>query len=252
MTQRARRAVLVAAASLAAAVMPVGAQQAAPAATAAAATVKALKGTVTVQQQGKNFRIQVTKGMSIADEDIIVTERDAQLLLQVADGSVIALNGDAKFAFGAPSKTDKTRIVRGKIFKGQLWANVAKGNSYRFISPACVVEVMGTELELKVLRDGMTQVLVFSGSVRVMNKQGTAMVNAGERTIVRKDAAPEATVKFDAAKVERWQDAIGAAAVSRPPASTPEQEGDDAGRMPESVIPEPQQPPIEEASPSSL
>jgi len=251
MTQRVRRAVLVAAAGLAAAVMPVGAQQAAPA-PAGTATVKALKGTVTVQQQGKNFRLAVTRGMSIAEEDVIVTERDAQVLLQVADGSVIALNGDTKFAFGAPSKTDKTRIVRGKIFKGQLWANVAKGNSYRFISPACVVEVVGTELDVKVLRDGMTQVLVFGGSVRVMNKQGTAMVNAGERTIVRKDAAPEATIKFDLSKVERWQDAIGAAAVARPTASTPPQQEGDAGQMPGTVIPEPQQPPIEEASPSSL
>jgi transmembrane sensor len=121
------------------------------------------------------------KEKTILAEQTPVTE-------SLPDGSAITLNKRSFIYYQEKARDDK-RTVR---LKGEAFFNVVPDKKKPFIIHANNLEVtvVGTSFNVKAGFDGVTEVVVETGIVRVTNKNRSVELKAGERvTISNKDTA---------------------------------------------------------------
>lgn len=140
--------------------------------------IKALKGKITLDDNGKNLVIQEEK-YQVSVGNTINTDGQSLGLLEYTDGTKLNLaeNTELKIALGGI-----------KIKKGKTWMYFVKQKN-RFViqAPAAIMGIMGTSLMVDVNDAGITSMSVFSGAVSMATDTSETVVKGGETAVARLD-----------------------------------------------------------------
>jgi hypothetical protein len=142
-------------------------------------------------------------GMQLFEGDQVVTKELGKLDLLLDDGSMIRLkeNTDLVLKDKKPGK-QKTRL---QVLLGRIWAKVTKQeNLLEIETPSAVAAIKGTSLELTVLSNGDSTLLVWDGLVKFYNDLGEVMVKAAQESRTQHGQQPGGAVDVDLNKLDQW------------------------------------------------
>ena len=162
------------------------------------------KGKVKVRKEKIQKWGDGKRGIRLDSGDIVKTYEqslaavmftDDKSLLKVRDNSTLAIRG---------KRTKKTISKRIVCTLGNFWIKVSKQKSkIQVETPSGVAAVKGTEFYGVVDSDGNTMIIVIEGIVKLMNKLGEALVNAGQTGKMTKGQPPEVS-PTDPKDVQNW------------------------------------------------
>ncbi|MCD4814394.1 FecR family protein [bacterium] len=159
---------------------------------------------VTRFADGKNEKAY--KQMHLYEGDKIETGELARAALLLHDGSMIKLNENSTMQLEISVKKSKKNRI--KLLFGHLWAKVKKQESNLEIeTPSAVAAIKGTMLEILV-KQIITELIVWDGSVGLRNPQGNVLVGVGQRSSAKKGKAPSKPTKVDLEKLDNWFDSV--------------------------------------------
>lgn len=153
------------------------------------------KGDVKVRKEKSKNWNKGNRGFRLDSGDILKTREnslaaimftDDKSLLKVRDNSLLAIRGKR-------SNRSIAKKISCKI--GNFWINVTKQSTKMVVeTPSGMAAVKGTEFYGIVDSEGNTLIIVIKGVVKLLNKLGEVLVNAGQTGKLTKNGAP---VVFD-------------------------------------------------------
>jgi ferric-dicitrate binding protein FerR (iron transport regulator) len=94
------------------------------------------------------------------------TGAGAQALIELSDGTHLALNEQTTVVIRPHRPEDRGIIRIFKLFLGEIWIRTSKGPPPLEVeTPVAIAAIRGTEFNLKVLRDGRSELTVLEGEV---------------------------------------------------------------------------------------
>ena len=162
------------------------------------AKVKFVIGTVEVQSRQQTSWRAATLNSSVVEGDRIKTTLNSRIELNMPDGTELKINENTIFEIREIKTPEKDHQDKMKftVWAGNIWAKFKKvfdQNQEREIdSPAAVVAIRGTTLEMDVAVDQKTVVRVEEGNVIVRSKgvAGEVTVGSNQETIVELGKPP--------------------------------------------------------------
>ncbi len=163
------------------------------------ATVAELdQGGVTIVHDGE---LGATAGASVAQGATVRTDARSRALLQLSDGSTVALNRDTEVVVG-----DRGRGLTLK--RGEILSDVAHldaGPNFVIHSPLGEVEVLGTKFLVSVgEEEGSVRVL--RGEVAVRSGGGAVNVKTGQEALLASDRTPDVVPATNLAGSVAWSE----------------------------------------------
>ena len=206
-------------------------------------------------------------GTEVSEGDIIATGPSAYVKLILTDSSIVKLNQNTQFDV----RVTKPEETKGTIFDvkiGQMFMKVFKEKDVakKFVinTPTSVCAVRGTEIDINVDQAGAATYTLYSGNVDISNDQGTVQLTEGNQTQTQQNQPPSNPAPIDT-NAPRWDEQAeqgGSQPKPTPQPPAPQQgqnpqqgQGNEqvtppSGQTEEITLPEPPQPPIEDASPT--
>jgi hypothetical protein len=165
------------------------------------ARVLAVRGAARVINEMSKVETQLVRGMVIQPPSTLVTDSGAAVRVRLADGSIISLGSSTRMKLDRfDHKTRRKRRARFKLAIGRMWAKVTGwlgGDSrYEIETGNAVAGVRGTEFVVHYDENGVSSVLVVSGTLSMQNTANEiaerigpffAGLLSGEGTIVVKE-----------------------------------------------------------------
>ena len=159
------------------------------------------RGSVRVLADQKEWT-SVKRGQAVVPGNVIQTGSDGWVSLILADETLLQLNKDSRFVLKNVAPTagwiDKSKIakigaaVSGSIYnleKGGVWLrNKNRNTSFEIKTPAVVVGIRGTEVELNVGDDETATLTVLEGKAQAGNEFGKMEVAVREQVVARPKA----------------------------------------------------------------
>jgi hypothetical protein len=150
-----------------------------------------------LEQQQTTWRV-VTLNSTVVEGDRIKTELNSRVELNMPDGTELKINENTVFEIREIKTPEKDHQDRMKftVWAGNIWAKFKKILDQRqereIDSPAAVVAIRGTILEMDVDADQRTVVRVEEGNVSVRSKDvaGEVTVGSNQETTVERGKAP--------------------------------------------------------------
>ena len=141
--------------------------------------------------------VPVTQGMSVGYGTALVTQQDASLTLQLADGSRVLLQGDSELVLDRLSEYGRTGMVDThlRLKRGRVSTDVTPltGSAARFSisTPNTISSVRGTHFRVVADADQNTaRTEVVSGHVDVGNDRRHVLVSTGTGVATASGASP--------------------------------------------------------------
>lgn len=124
---------------------------------------------------------------------MIRTGRDGKLTFATKSGSELFLQANSEVLFSTESSVT--------LRKGRLYC-INRLHEFKVIeTPAGKVRLLGTTVDVAVLKDSRVVVTVVDGKVEIANRLGKALVNAGKRSVLMASAVPNTgTAVYDVGK----------------------------------------------------
>ncbi len=135
--------------------------------------------------------------------DTIATKEDGRVDILLDDGSVIRLRENTNLVLKEkkPGK-GKSRL---QVLLGRIWAKVTQQeNQLEIETPSAVAAIKGTAVEIIVILNGDSTLIVWDGWVKFFNDLGEVLVKASQESQASKGAAPGAPVNVDLNKLDQW------------------------------------------------
>jgi hypothetical protein len=142
-------------------------------------------------------------GLQLFEGDTVVTKEMGGADILLDDGSLLRLRENTNLVL-KDKKPGKSK-GRLQVLLGRIWAKVTtRENLLEIETPSAVAAVKGTALELIVLQNGDSTLIVWDGLVEFMNELGKVMVKAAQESQAQKGQAPGQPVNVDLNKLEQW------------------------------------------------
>ena len=161
------------------------------------AKIIAIIGTAKVKTQGTTPAVTVTQGMSVGYGAELVTQADASLTLELADGSRVLMQSDSTLVLDRLSEYGRTGMVdtRLRLKRGRVSTDVVPltGSAARFTisTPNTISSVRGTHFRVVADADrGAARTEVVSGHVDVGSNKRHVLVSSGTGVATATGANP--------------------------------------------------------------
>jgi ferric-dicitrate binding protein FerR (iron transport regulator) len=137
-------------------------------------------GTLVVVRPDKiQDRLQGKGALQLFEGDMVTTEETSQALLEIKDGTELALN--ANTVLQLLYRWEKTRGITYilRLHKGEIWVRTGPGPKLLEVeTPVATAAVRETEFNIKVQEDGQTVLTVIQGIVEFGTAFGTCPIRA--------------------------------------------------------------------------
>ena len=142
------------------------------------------------------------------EHTVITTAADDVRTVELVDGSMIRLVGEAQLAYEAPEGEPFDRRVTLRYGRAFFEVQALKSEApFRVTTPTATATVLGTEFGVDATPDE-TDVVLTSGSVQVStpspSPETTVTLAPGQRSRVPRDGAPSAPVAVDLSETLSW------------------------------------------------
>jgi ferric-dicitrate binding protein FerR (iron transport regulator) len=153
-----------------------------------------------------------TKDMVLLWRDVVKTESEGRVRIELSDGSILSLSSNAQLQIVEhDARRQKTTL---ELLYGRLLATAKRigkaSGEFDVRTPTAVIGVVGTRFGVKV-DPASTDVLCKEGVVRVRNADpsvpGEVLVHAGEFTHVERGQAPSAPAQASPERIKAGEDA---------------------------------------------
>ena len=165
------------------------------------ALVLDLSGTVAAHD-ASGSKVNIRRGISIAEGTIVETSREAKLLLRLEDGSEILVGPKSRLVLKPEYLQSGTTLF--DLLLGRLRAVITKRStgspSFQLGTPTAIVAVRGTRFYVEVTSHEVTEVDVEQGLVQVTGRKDSGdivLVKPGFSTRVGPNMIPEAPSPTD-------------------------------------------------------
>lgn len=165
----------------------------------APAHVIELKGTLTVKRlRQESVFLKLHGAVQVGDE--LATGPDSEALIRTQSGATVRIFPDSRIIF-SEQFADIREFLHLFLGSIKVWIEKVSGrpNPHKLTTPTAVIAVRGTTFSVFVDEDDSTLVAVDEGAVTVANVRSPAdevIVNAGQRTWVRRDQPPMQAQRF--------------------------------------------------------
>jgi ferric-dicitrate binding protein FerR (iron transport regulator) len=132
---------------------------------------------VVVRPDGIENRLRGKGTLRLFEEDVLRTDPGTQALIELRDGTVVALNENTSLKLLSRWEKPKgfTRILRLK--EGEIWVKTGEGpKALEVETPVAAAAVRETEFNIKVHPDGQTVLTVIQGIVEFGTAFGTCPI----------------------------------------------------------------------------
>jgi hypothetical protein len=142
-------------------------------------------------------------GVQLFEGDTIVTKEMGKADILLDDGSMVRLRENTNLVL-KDKKPGKSK-GRLQVLLGRIWAKITtRENLLEIETPSAVAAIKGTAVELIVLQNGNTTLIVWDGLVEFMNELGKVLVKAAQESQANQGQAPGDPVNVDLNKLEQW------------------------------------------------
>jgi tetratricopeptide (TPR) repeat protein len=177
-----------------------------------------LQGRVAVCRAGTQDWTPGRLGQDLFAGDAVQTGSVSRAAILAVDESQIKLNENTIFILKSaapsprlgwgqpvPAAAAEPALSLYQVPQGEIWLRNGK-EKFRFEieTPALTAAVRGTEVDLRVARDGFTAVVLLSGALVLANAQGQVALNPGEEGSARPGEAPTKRVLVQPADAVQW------------------------------------------------
>lgn len=196
------------------------------------AQVGLIEGPASYQAGGQGAWAPLTLGQKISPSDVVKTDKGGKVVIAFSDGTKVQLGENANFQVeGLEAKKVSLRMTLGLL---DAWVAKVKGRKFRIRTPTAVAAVRGTQLQVNVGMDGMTQFFCFTGSIAIEPPSGfgrAVEMRAGQAVSAPKDGKISAPAPLPPTVTPPPEPAVAPPAPDQPPAPKPQegkapQEGD--------------------------
>lgn len=146
-------------------------------------------------------------GAWLYTKDVYVPKGEHQLL-KLPDGSMVTVNADSYMSY----KPLWWKVSRKVTMKGEAFFEVAKGSTFRVVSPKGVVSVMGTSFNV-FDRERSYRVVCLTGKVKVQKARSQAELTPGMEAQLENGAVTVSEVKEPLQTIEWTQNRFSFQAV---------------------------------------
>jgi len=159
-----------------------------------------------VRQDGIEERLPGQGKLPLFEGDVLKTGQGSQALIELANGSQIALNEGTEFMLLSRWEKGKgiTRILR--LRNGEIWVKTAGAGPARLEieTPVATAAVRETEFNLKVQLDGETTLTVIQGVVEFGSAFGTCPIKTGTISYGKRGKKCTKPTPTDVAPATAW------------------------------------------------
>lgn len=156
------------------------------------------QGGVTIVHDGE---LAAAPGAAVAQGATVRTDARSRALLQLSDGSTVALNRDTEVVVGDHGRG--LTLKRGEILSDV--AHLDQGPNFVIHSPLGEVEVLGTKFLVSV-GDEEGSVRVLRGEVAVRSGGGAVNVKTGQEALLASNRAPDVVPATNLAGSVSWSE----------------------------------------------
>lgn len=154
---------------------------------------------------GKGAPQPAEKAAKVTTGTMVRTGDNSYAVLKFEDGQVVNLESNSTFLVREyiynPKQVEKNNIVFSMFKGGMRFVTGLIGQhnkeAFRLATPNATIGVRGTDF-MVVIKDGQTYMKVLSGSVKLTNAAGTAIVTAGQTVLLTSSAVAPAVIAADA------------------------------------------------------
>jgi hypothetical protein len=140
-------------------------------------------------------------GMVLYNDDVISTDRRAQALILLRDGTEVKMSRATKIVLGEEKGREKVMVAFGKIYVGMP----ARGARAEFESPQGSVRSGAAELQLEVSKSG-TRCVVAKGKAHFSTGGGSVELSGGQETLgTSKTVPPSKACQISPGLLIAWQ-----------------------------------------------
>jgi tetratricopeptide (TPR) repeat protein len=174
------------------------------------------QGSVAVLPAGKASWEEAKTGMDLFAGDAVKTGQDSRVSILCVDetqlklnqNTIVVLKGSAPSSrMGIAVAAIKTEDVGSlyEVGEGEIWLrNKNEKTRFEIGTPAVTVAIRGTEFNLKVGRDGATDLVLLEGRLTLTNPQGRIDLDAGEEGLAEVGRAPVKRVILQPKDAVQW------------------------------------------------
>lgn len=157
------------------------------------------------RSDGTQERLQGKGTLPLYEADELKTGTGSQALVELHDGTRIALNEHTTFVIRARRQQEGGIIRILKILFGEVWVKTsAKPHPLEIETPVSYAGIKGTELNMKVLSDGRSELTVVKGIVELANAFGTCSVMTGTQSVGERGKRCTPPAPADVRSVVAW------------------------------------------------
>lgn len=142
-------------------------------------------------------------GAQLFEGDKIVTKELGRIDVLLDDGTMIRLKENTDLVL--KDKKPGNQKSRLQVLLGRIWAKVTKQeNLLEIETPSAVAAIKGTGLELIVLANGDSTLIVWDGAVEFFNELGKVLVKAAQQSQTVKGQGPGSVVNVNLDQLDQW------------------------------------------------
>lgn len=163
----------------------------------------AVENQVKVQRRGAAGYVNARTNEVLSLGDSLSTGPDSSATLQLSDRAIYRVDELTDLVL-SPSAGAGNRFQVDIREGGFYLLNREQGGEQKFKTPVASGAILGTEVAVRVGRDGRTTVALLEGRVDLTNDQGSVSLAPGEQGEVESGKAPTKTALLDAVAPVQW------------------------------------------------
>ncbi|MHC1724986.1 MAG: tetratricopeptide repeat protein [Syntrophobacteraceae bacterium] len=177
-----------------------------------------MQGQVAIRSAGTEALIPAQLNQDLYAGDAVITGPVSRAAILCIDESQVKLNENTILIL--KQVLHSTRLETADIFpvaargsskssyeipQGEVWfRNKYENSSFDLETPAVTAGIRGTELNIRVQKDGATSVILLEGSVFLFNDYGSVSLNPGEEGLAQPGKAPTKHVLLQPSDAVQW------------------------------------------------
>jgi hypothetical protein len=180
------------------------------------ASISGISGNVQVTRANTGQVESVSMSTIVHDGDIIKTNANSRVILQLSDGSIISMGPDSQLRLGTTSDNSQPKIIQ--ILYGLFYLKELVQLSHKFNvrTPVCALGARSTEFTVEARQDNnATTVTLIQGEVNVENIEtsDSVLLSTGQSLTIYSNSGgiaqqplSQSVQSVDLSSIDRWWD----------------------------------------------
>ena len=144
-------------------------------------------------------------GGKLANGDKLETGTASFGSIMFLDRSMIKVRENTKFTVKSKRTVKRELETDINVVVGEMNIKTTTGSKFKIQTPTSVASVKGTELNLRVEKDGTTHLTVLEGTVEFMNELGVILATEMTTSVSRAGESPSQPISVPQKAVPSWQ-----------------------------------------------